>query len=101
MHAVADPYKTGNANLASVTQLRTKAEAEGCITLTSADSARLNSPYYSTSPNFLPVSGSPALTGASFTGMNAFFTTGTFRGAMGTNNWTANWTEWNPQNKAY
>ena len=101
VHAVAEPYKTGNANLASVTLLRTKAEAEGCITLTSADSARLNSPYYSTSPNFLPVSGSPALTGASFTGMNAFFTTGTFRGAMGTNNWTANWTEWNPQNKAY
>jgi hypothetical protein len=33
--------------------------------------------------------------------MNAFFTAGTFRGAMGTTNWTANWTNWDPQNKAY
>jgi hypothetical protein len=81
--------------------MQTKAESEGCITLASGDDAKLTSPYYSTSPNFLPATGSPVLTGASFTGMNAFFTTVAFRGAMGTNNWTDKWTNWDPQNKAY
>jgi hypothetical protein len=101
VHAVADPFRSGNANIASAAQLRAKAEAEGCIVYTDPTGAQLTSPFYSTTPNFLPASGSPALTGASFTGMNAFFTAGTFRGAMGTTNWTANWTNWDPQNKAY
>jgi hypothetical protein len=101
VHAIAEPFKSGNATLASAAQMQAKALGEGCLTYTSADSARLTAPFYSTSPNFLPATGSPALTGANYTGMNAFFTTGTFRGAMGTNNWTASWTEWNPQNKAY
>jgi hypothetical protein len=70
--------------------------------LASADDAQLTLPYYSTTPNFLPKTGSPALTGASFTGMNAFFTsTGTFRGAMGATNWTTGWTNWDPQAAAY
>jgi hypothetical protein len=101
VHAVVDPFRSGNANIASAAQVRTKAEAEGCIVYTDATGVQLTSPFYSTNPNFLPASGSPALTGASFTGMNAFFTAGTFRGAMGTTNWTANWTNWDPQNKAY
>jgi hypothetical protein len=94
----------GDANaLAVITAaaLQTKAESEGCLTLANADDAQLTLPYYSTSPNFLPKTGSPALTGASFTGMNAFFTTGTFRGAMGTTNWTTGWTNWDPQATAY
>jgi hypothetical protein len=61
----------------------------------------LTLPYYSTNPNFLPKAGAPALTGASYTGMNAFFTVGTFRGAMGTTNWTAGWANWDPQATAY
>ncbi|MEY4336997.1 MAG: hypothetical protein RLZZ45_1916, partial [Bacteroidota bacterium] len=58
-------------------------------------------PYYSTAPNFLPKTGSPALTGVSFTGMNAFFTAVTYKGAMGNTDWTTKWTNWDPQNKAY
>lgn len=81
--------------------MKLKAEADGCKTLAAAADAMLTAPFYSTSPNFLPMTGSPALSGASFTGMNSFFTTGTFIGAMGTNNWTAGWTNWDPQNKAY
>jgi hypothetical protein len=81
--------------------MQTKAEGEGCLTLANADDAQLTLPYYSTNPNFLPKTGSPALTGASFTGLNAFFTTGTFRGAMGTNNWTTGWANWDPQATAY
>jgi hypothetical protein len=49
----------------------------------------------------LPKTGSPALSGASFTGMNSFFTPTTFRGAMGTSNWTSGWANWDPQNASY
>ncbi|HRF19750.1 MAG TPA: hypothetical protein PK977_16360, partial [Chitinophagaceae bacterium] len=71
------------------------------ITLANSAAAQLTSPFYSTSPNFLPVTGSPALTGASFSGMNPFFTSTTYRGAMGTTNWTSGWCNWDPQNAAY
>jgi hypothetical protein len=81
--------------------IQAKAESEGGLTLANADDAQLTAPYYSTAPNFLPKTGSPALTGASFTGMNSYFTSGTFRGAIGTSNWTTGWTNWDPQNKAY
>ena len=94
----------GDANAIAVITadaLKTKAESEGCVTLVSGDDAKLTSPYYSTTPNFLPAIGSPALTGASFTGMNTFFTSVTYRGAMGATNWTDKWTNWDPQNKSY
>ncbi len=101
VHAVVSPYKSGNVVLATDALLKTKAESQACKTYTSGDSARLTAPYYSTAPKFLPVTGSPALTGASFTGMNSYFVATTFIGAMGTTDWTANWTNWDPQNKAY
>jgi hypothetical protein len=96
-------YRGDAAAIAVITAdaMKKKAESEGCITLASADDAKLTSPYYSTAPNFIPATGSPALTGASFTGMNAFFTTVAYRGAIGTTNWTDKWTNWDPQNKAY
>ena len=82
--------------------MKTRAESEGCVTLATADAAMLNAPFYSTAPNFLPKTGSPALTGVSFTGMNAYFVATTFRGAMGTADWTTGgWANWDPQNKAY
>jgi len=101
VHAIASPYKSGNAILATDALLKTKAEAEACFTYTSGDSVKLTAPYYSTAPKFLPITGSPALAGASFTGMNSYFVSSTFRGAMGTTDWTATWTNWDPQNKAY
>lgn len=57
-----------------------------------------------TNPTLLPVSSSPVLSGASFTNSNlsdSFFTTTTFRGAFGTENWTAGWCNWDPQNTVY
>ena len=108
VHAVAEPYFTDSATARlfaknaygpnpltsaetkamrqdAAVALKEKAEANGCITYTSADAIMLESPFYSTTPNFLPKAGSPALSGASFAGMNSFFTTTTYRGAMGTN----------------
>ena len=97
-------YRGDAAAIAVITAaaIQAKAESEGGLTLANADDAQLTAPYYSTAPNFLPKTGAPALTGANFTGMNSYFvSTGTFRGAMGTSNWTTGWTNWDPQNKAY
>jgi hypothetical protein len=101
VHAGAAIYKTGNTAIATAAQMQAKAESEGCITYTDPLNIQLESPFYSTIPNFLPKAGSPALTGASFTGMNAYFTSTPYRGAFGTTNWTANWTNWDPQNYSY
>lgn len=100
VHAITNPYKSDNAAVTAA-QIQTKAESEGCITYPTAAGIMLTNPFYSLAPDFLPQAGSPALTGASFTGMNAFFTSTTYRGAFGTTNWTANWTNWDPQNTVY
>lgn len=51
-------------------------------------------------PNVLPQAGSVLLSGADFTGMTGFNSVN-FRGAFGTENWTALWTEFNPSAKDY
>lgn len=101
VHANSNPYRSGNTAILTAAQMQTKAESEGCITYTDAATIMLSSPFYSTNPNFLPAAGSPALSGSSFTGMNAFFTSTTYRGAFGTTNWTSGWCNWDPQTAAY
>jgi hypothetical protein len=101
VHANSNIYKSGNTNLLSNATLQTKAESEGNITYTDAANIQLENPWYSTNPNPLPKTGSPALTGANFSGMNSFFTSTTYRGAFGTSNWMADWTNFDPQTKAY
>ncbi len=56
-----------------------------------------------TAPNFLPQSGSPLLTGAVTGGKltSTFLTSVSYRGAFGTDNWLAGWTNLNPQNTDY
>lgn len=101
VHAETAIYKSSNNTIATAAQIQAKAESEGCITYTDINNIQLESPFYSTAPNFLPKTGSPALTGASFTGMNAYFTSTAYRGAFGTTNWTGTWTNWDPQNTSY
>ena len=101
VHSTVLTYKTANAAIATNAQLQAKAEAEGCITMATSAAAQLTSPFYSTAPNFLPVTGSPALSGSNFSGMNAFFTSTIYRGAFGTTNWTSGWCNWDPQNAVY
>jgi len=49
--------------------------------------------------NWIPLSGSPALSGASFSNPNlSGFENVSYRGAFGTDNWTANWAQFNPKN---
>lgn len=81
--------------------LKTKAEADGNRTLASRDDVQLTDPFNLTAPNFLPKAGSPALTGASFTGMDSYFTTTTYLGAFGTTNWAQGWASFNPRSNAY
>jgi hypothetical protein len=81
--------------------VKTKAEANGGITYTNAADIMLTAPFNITAPNYLPMTGSPALTGASFTGMDAFFTPVAFRGAFGTSNWTSGWASFTPQTNTY
>jgi hypothetical protein len=100
VHANSNPYISKSAVMTSA-EVKAKAESEGSITYTNADDIQLTSPFYSNAPNPLPKAGSPALTGANFTGMNPFFTTVTYRGAFGTTNWMEGWTNFDPQTKAY
>lgn len=99
LHANAATYKIGSVDIAgaSATAVQAKAEANGTITLASPDDAKITDPFNLISPNFLPTTGSPALTGAAFTGdlTNNFFTSTTYRGAFGSTNWLAGWTNFN------
>lgn len=61
-------------------------------------------PFNLTAPSFVPNSGSPLLSGADFTSgplADAFFTPVSYRGAFGSDNWTAGWANWDPQNTTY
>jgi PKD repeat protein len=93
-----------NASSANATAVRTKVVAGGTDT-TFAASSLLTNPFYYTAPNFLPLAGSGALSGASFTTAprisDAFFTPTTYRGAMGTDDWTQCWCNFDPQNTNY
>ncbi len=55
-------------------------------------------------PNCLPMTGSPVLNRASFTNSrltNSFFSATTYIGAFGTDDWTAKWANFDPQNTNY
>lgn len=59
----------------------------------------LTNPFDLNNPNFLPMAGSPALTGAATPPSDGFFDpTATFVGAFGSVDWTAGWVNWNPIN---
>jgi hypothetical protein len=56
-----------------------------------------------TNPNFLPQANSPLLTAnlAATLPTNPFWQSAAFRGAFGTTDWTAGWTNFDPQNTDY
>jgi hypothetical protein len=59
-----------------------------------------NAPFNTASPNFLPKTGSPLLSGADFTGLSGFDVV-SFRGAFGNTDWTSGWVNYDPQNTDY
>lgn len=83
--------------------------ATGTQVLDSAQKVMMNDPYkFSASvsapagtPNYLLKAGSPALTGADFTGLSGF-TTVSYIGAFdGANDWTSGWTNYAAETTAY
>jgi hypothetical protein len=58
-----------------------------------------------TAPDFLPITSSSVLTGASFTNTNltssSFFTQVSYQGAFGSEDWTSGWCNFDPQNTVY
>jgi len=72
--------------------------------LATNDLLQVTSPFNLTAPNFLPLAGSPLLTGASFTNTrltDSFFTVVAYKGAFGATNWTSGWCNFDPQNTEY
>ncbi|MFA6058035.1 MAG: hypothetical protein WC756_07540 [Taibaiella sp.] len=104
LRAVTANFKSDQASF-DAAAMETKALSEGVVIPADMDAVGLEKPFSwyteKVAPNVMPKSGSVALAGADFSGMNAFFTTVTFRGAIGTTNWTANWTNWDPTNTEY
>ncbi len=92
-----------NNSSTNASSVRTKVMQNGTDT-TNLVSGILVAPFNYTNPNFTPSSGSLANSGASFSGSrisDPFFTSTTFRGAMGTQDWTECWCNFDPQNSAY
>ncbi len=102
VHALANPYNTalGAEAVMTAAQVRAKAEANGCITYGNANDIMLEAPFNFDAPNYMPKAGSPALTGAVFTGLSSF-TTVAYRGALGGTNWLAGWANFTPQTNPY
>jgi hypothetical protein len=68
----------------------------------------ISDPFNLIAPNFLPTLNSPVLSGSywDYSGMpgsinNPFFEHVAFRGAFGTEDWTAGWANFDPQNTVY
>ncbi|MFN5642158.1 MAG: hypothetical protein ACK45S_07120 [Sphingobacteriales bacterium] len=103
VHALADAYRVDASAGGQITaaDLKTKAETNGCRTYATAAEVMLEDPFNWDKPNYLPKVGSPALTGASFSGLDPFFTVTTFRGAFGTSNWMTGWVSFTPQTNPY
>lgn len=97
------PYNVaaGAETVFTAAQVQAKAESEGNRTLAAREDVQLTDPFNITAPNFLPAAGSPALSGASFTGLDPFFTATTYVGAFGTVNWAQGWASFNPKSNAY
>ncbi len=100
----ADPLSSAdrtamiNEGIAALTAKATGAGQYNYVAA-SADAVGLTDPFNLTNPNFLPKTGSEALKGTfqAATGIK----TETFRGAFGTDNWLAGWTNFNPAQQAY
>lgn len=92
-----------NSTSSNAANVRTKIVQNATDTFTTANGI-LTNPFNYTSPNFKPVSGSPALTGASFSGArisDPYFNATTFRGAIGDKDWTQCWCNFDPQTTNY
>ena len=100
-----------SADATALAALTTKLSAENTIDATLLGNSLLTDPYkYSSdfasagTPNFTLKAGSIALTGSVYTDAKvsgSFFDKVAYKGAFGTENWTATWANFNPQVTPY
>lgn len=101
IYALAASFKLGGDVTtagATAAAIQTKATTDGTVLLANSAGAGLTDPFNLLTPNFLPATGSVALTGAAFSGAtnDTFFERVTYKGAFGgTSNWASGWTNFN------
>jgi hypothetical protein len=103
VHAITAPFRSANAGIMTSAEVETKALAEGNSKYATTAEIGLTAPLALTAPNFTPTAGSPALSGAVFTGLSTFFTQTSYRGAVGAGatNWLTGWTSFTPKTNVY
>lgn len=103
--AVQNTFRLGSGitSYADAAALSADLLTKGNVAVATAADVMLESPFSLTTPNFLPKTGSPALTGAAFDGdlANTFFMQVAYKGAFGGSNWTTGWANFNPQTASY
>jgi len=102
--AVTANFKSDQATFPA-TEMEIKALADGVVIPANVDAVGLTNPFKwytdKNTPSVAPTASSMALSGADFSNMDPFFQVVNFRGAIGSSDWTAGWTNWDPANTAY
>ncbi len=106
IHAVINPFLGGSGSTLTNAQLETLALANGNVKGDSVGALRFTDAMSLRKPNVVPMAGSLLLSGGivpNFDGVlgNGFFAQNNFIGAIGTEDWTAGWTNWDPNNADY
>jgi hypothetical protein len=95
----ASAFNIGTDVTNGLTAAQMQTLATGLSILTNPADANITDAFNVSAPNLMPKTGSSLLTGASFTGnfttANGFEITPTFKGAIGTTNWTTGWAIFN------
>jgi hypothetical protein len=104
VRAVVNNFKSDQNNF-DAAAMEAKAISEGNILPADMESIGLENPFAwytaKVAPNVRPKPGAMVLTGADFTGMDAYFQPGSFIGAIGNSDWTMGWTNWDPAQTEY
>ncbi len=86
----AEIFKS-NSGVFNAAEMEALALSQGNIRQLTAEGV-LTKPFDLTAPDFTPVAGGPAASGADFAGLDAFFAPTTYKGAVGGTNWLQGWT---------
>jgi hypothetical protein len=103
MSGMGSNYKTNGTSLQTPDVWFTATARNNSVFATN-DLINVTNPFNLTSPNFLPATGSPLFTGASFTNTrltDSFFSSVAYKGAFGSTDWTSGWCNFDPQNANY
>jgi hypothetical protein len=103
VHALTAHFRAATNPIMTSAEVETQALSQGNTKHATHTEIGLTAPLNLTAPNFTPLAGSPALSGADFTGLGSFFTVTNYRGAVptGATNWLGGWTSFTPKTNVY